>query len=142
MADQKLRVDITAKDRSRQAFSRVQKSLGRLKSSLLSVKGLIGAAFGALAVRALVKFVTNTVKASDAIVKTADAIGLSTDKLQELRFVWLGANMGAGGQVDGQCRHQPSVLLDHQFKCSVICPMRMFDCIAARFDRLLQRRSA
>jgi len=85
VADQKLRVDITARDRSRQAFSRVQRSLGALKKSLFSVKGLIGAAFGALAVRALVKFVTNTVKASDAIVKTADAIGISTDKLQELR---------------------------------------------------------
>ena len=57
-----------------------------LKKSLFSIKGLIGAAFGVLAVRALVKFVTHTVKASDAIVKTADAIGISTDKLQELRF--------------------------------------------------------
>ena len=51
MANQRLRVDITAKDRTRAAFSRVQRSLGALRMSLFNVKALIGAAFGALAVR-------------------------------------------------------------------------------------------
>ena len=86
MADRKLRVDITAKDKSRQAFSRVQKSLGALKKSLLNIKTLIGAAFAAVAVRALTRFVTKAVDAADAIAKTSRAIGISTDKLQELRF--------------------------------------------------------
>ena len=86
MADKRLRVDITAKDRTRAAFSRVQRSLGALKKSLFSVKGLIGAAFGVLAVRSITRFVTKTVQAADAIAKTSRAIGISSDKLQELRF--------------------------------------------------------
>ena len=86
MADQKLRVDITAKDRTKQAFSRVQKSLGALKKSLFSIKGLIGAAFAAVAVRALSKFVTSALDAADATAKTSRAIGITSDKLQELRF--------------------------------------------------------
>ena len=86
MADKKLRVDITAKDRTRQAFSRVQKSLGALRKSLFSIKGLIGAAFGALAVRSLARFVTGSIRAADAIAKTADKVGVTTDALQEYRF--------------------------------------------------------
>ena len=86
MADQRLRVDITAKDRTRQAFSRVQRSLGALKKSLFSIKGLIGAAFAAVAVRALSKFVTSALDAADATAKTSRAIGITSDKLQELRF--------------------------------------------------------
>ena len=76
MADQNLRVDITAKDRTKQAFSRVQKSLGALKKSLLNVKTLIGAAFAALAVRALAKFVTGALDAADSIAKTSREIGI------------------------------------------------------------------
>ena len=86
MADKRLRVDITAKDRTRAAFSRVQRSLGALKKSLFNVKALIGAAFGALAVRALSRFVTKAVDAADSIAKTSRAIGITSDKLQELRF--------------------------------------------------------
>ena len=86
MADKRLRVDITAKDRTRAAFSRVQRALGALKKSLFNVKALIGAAFGALAVRALSRFVTKAVDAADSIAKTSRAIGITSDKLQELRF--------------------------------------------------------
>jgi len=86
VADKRLRVDITAKDRTRAAFSRVQRSLGALKKSLFNVKALIGAAFGALAVRALSRFVTKAVDAADSIAKTSRAIGITSDKLQELRF--------------------------------------------------------
>ena len=86
MADKRLRVDITAKDRTRAAFSRVQRSLGALKKSLFNVKALIGAAFGALAVRALSRVVTKAVDAADSIAKTSRAIGITSDKLQELRF--------------------------------------------------------
>ena len=86
MADKRLRFDITAKDRTRAAFTRVQRSLRALKKSLFSVKGLIGAAFGVLAVRSITRFVTKTVQAADAIAKTSRAIGISSDKLQELRF--------------------------------------------------------
>ena len=86
MADKRLRVDITAKDRTRAAFSRVQRSLGALKKSLFNVKALIGAAFGALAVRSLSRFVTKAVDAADSIAKTSRAIGITSDKLQELRF--------------------------------------------------------
>ena len=86
MADKRLRVDITAKDRTRAAFSRVQRSLGALKKSLFNIKALIGAAFGALAVRAISRFVTKAVDAADAIAKTSRAIGITSDKLQELRF--------------------------------------------------------
>ena len=86
MADKRLRVDITAKDRTRAAFSRVQRSLGALKKSLFNVKALIGAAFGALAVRALSRFVTKAGDAADSIAKTSRAIGITSDKLQELRF--------------------------------------------------------
>jgi hypothetical protein len=86
VADQKLRVDITAKDRTKQAFSRVQKSLGALKKSLLNIKTLIGAAFAVVAVRALSKFVTSALDAADSIAKTSRAIGITSDRLQELRF--------------------------------------------------------
>ena len=86
MADKRLRVDITAKDRTRAAVSRGQRALGALKKALFNVKARIGAAFGALAVRALSRFVTKAGDAADSIAKTSRAIGITSDKLQELRF--------------------------------------------------------
>ena len=86
VADRKLRVELTAKDKTKRAFGSVQKSLGKLKSSLFNIKALIGAAFAAVAIRALKNFVTNTLDAADALAKTSRAIGLTTDTLQELRF--------------------------------------------------------
>ena len=86
VADRKLRVELTAKDKTKRAFGSVQKSLGKLKSSLFNIKTLIGAAFAGLAVRALKNFVTKTLDTADALAKTSRAIGLTTDALQELRF--------------------------------------------------------
>lgn len=86
VADRKLRVELTAQDKTKRAFGSVQKSLGKLKSSLFNIKTLIGAAFAGFAVRALKNFVTATLDTADALAKTSRAIGLTTDTLQELRF--------------------------------------------------------
>lgn len=75
-------ITIKAKDRTKQAFSSVQKSLGGIKGALFNAKtaiaGLVGVAgFGAL--------IGSSLKAADSLAKTSDKLGLSTEALGGLR---------------------------------------------------------
>lgn len=84
------RVDITGKDKTKQAFTAVQGRLKRLKSSLVSVKGamtlLIGAGFVTMGKSALAS--------ADAIGKFSDRAGVTTSQLQKMRFAFDLAGVG------------------------------------------------
>ena len=82
MADSKLEIVLAAKDISGKAFSQVQTKLSTLAKGLFSFKGALGGVLGVSGIGALV---TTSLAAADAIAKTADKVGLSTDALQELR---------------------------------------------------------
>ena len=80
MARNEIRTDITAKDKTKAAFSSVQRSMKKLKVGVLA----IGAAMTALGV-GLIALGKKALNFADEIAKTADAIGFSTSALQELR---------------------------------------------------------
>lgn len=78
--------DITAKDRTRRAFDSVQGNLSRTSRSLGAVKAALTAAFVTVGLAAVTRFTQKTIEQADAIAKTADALGVSTDALQEYRY--------------------------------------------------------
>ena len=78
----------------RRQVKRVNQRFRQFRSSVLSVRGAVGILAGGAGVGLLVK---RSIDAADSIAKTADAIGISTDALQELRFA---ADI-AGVSIDG-----------------------------------------
>lgn len=62
------------------------RSFDKLNAKMAKFGSAIRVAFGALAIRQIATFATDTVGQIDRIAKTADKIGLTTDSLQELRF--------------------------------------------------------
>ena len=86
MANERLNIDIHAQDKTRAAFASAQRSMSGFKSNVLSIKGALGATFAVAGVAALTSFTKKSLEAVDAIGKTADKLGISTDTLQEYRF--------------------------------------------------------
>ena len=80
MADENLKIQITAVDKTKQAFNSVSNQIKGLKAGALAIGGAV-AAIGAGFVVAAKK----TLDFADNLAKTADKIGVSTDALQELR---------------------------------------------------------
>lgn len=64
-------------------FGKVIKRMGRFAKRAVSLRGAIGVLVGGAGLGLLVK---RSIDAADTIGKTADAIGISTDALQEYRF--------------------------------------------------------
>lgn len=78
--------EITAEDKTREAFESVKRGLGGISESALSMKGVLSGAFAALSVGGVVAFVSQSLKVADSIDKTAKRAGVAASTLQELRF--------------------------------------------------------
>ena len=88
MATQQMKIDLTAKDKTGNAFRSLN---ARLEKTRKVAKSVVGAVLkvGAAAVALGAGFVVATKKAlefADGIAKTADKVGLSTDALQKYRY--------------------------------------------------------
>lgn len=88
MADQQLKIDLTAKDKTAAAFRALNNRLAATRSAAMAVGGAIGKV--TLAASALgAGFAVATKKAlsfADNIAKTADKVGISTTALQKYRY--------------------------------------------------------
>lgn len=83
MADENLRIRISAIDNTKKAFSAVTKGLGAVKNAVLSAKTAILALVGAGGFGYLIK---RSIDASDTLAKTATKIGTTTEALSRLRY--------------------------------------------------------
>ena len=77
------RINITAVDQTKAAFSSVSSGLKGITDSLFSMQGAIAAAIGIGGFGALIKSSFDTI---DALAKTSDKLGLTTEALAGLRF--------------------------------------------------------
>lgn len=88
MADQQLKIDLTAKDKTAAAFRALNNRLAATRTAAMAVGGAIGKV--TLAASALgAGFAVATKKAlsfADNIAKTADKVGISTTALQKYRY--------------------------------------------------------
>lgn len=83
MANQNLKIQITAIDRTRAAFRGIAVSLGKVRRALFSFQTAIVGAVGAAGLGLLVK---SSLDSIDALGKTASKLGVTTSELQKLRF--------------------------------------------------------
>lgn len=81
-----VRFDIRARDRSREAFDSVTRSLGGLQRGLGTVKAAISATLVATGATALATMEKRAIETADAIGKMADKVGVTTGTLQEYRY--------------------------------------------------------
>ena len=88
MANQKVGVTISAKDKTRAAFSKVTKSLGVLKKAVFNLKTGIGALVG---VGGFVALARAGLKSIDNIGKLSRTLGMTTEQLGTLQHM---ANLG------------------------------------------------
>ena len=78
-----LQVTISAKDRTKRAFSSVTGAMKKMKGAAFAATAAV-AAIGA----GLIAVIKKTVDFADKIGKTADMIGITTTELQKLRFAF------------------------------------------------------
>jgi hypothetical protein len=71
---------------SERQFKRAKTSASGLTKTLTSMTGVLGGLALAAGAVSLAHFIKENLEAADAIGKTADKIGVTTDQLQELRF--------------------------------------------------------
>ena len=84
MSSTKMEIVLAAKDTTARSFSSVEKKISGLKSSVLSLNGLLGAGAAAAGIG---YFIKKNLEAADAIAKTADSIGITTTSLQQYNFM-------------------------------------------------------
>jgi hypothetical protein len=77
------RINITAKDRTKGALGSVKQGLGGLKSTVFGVQGAIAALAGAGGFGVLIK---RSLATGDALGKTADKLGTTTEALAGMRL--------------------------------------------------------
>lgn len=88
MADQQLKIDLTAKDKTAAAFRSLNARLASTRKAATAVSGAIGKvtlAAGALGTGLFVA-TKKALNFADDIAKIADKVGVTTDALQEYRF--------------------------------------------------------
>ena len=83
---EKLRYEITAKDKSQAALRGVRNGLAKTGKAANLLKGALAGLGLALVTKRLASFTAQSIKTADAIAKTADKVGLSVRALQELRL--------------------------------------------------------
>lgn len=84
VGDPKLEIVLTAKEITGPAFNKVTGYAQKLGKEILSLQGAMTALAGAAGIGYLIK---QNLAAADAIAKTADSIGITTDKLQEYQYI-------------------------------------------------------
>ena len=88
MADQQLKIDLTARDKTAAAFRSLNTRLAATRKAATAVSGAIGKvtlAAGALGTGLFVA-TKKALNFADDIAKIADKVGVTTDALQEYRF--------------------------------------------------------
>jgi len=83
MANQDVRINIKAVDKTKAGFSGVTQGLKRVSGAVLNMKTALGGALGAAGLGLLVK---RSLDATDALAKTATRIGTTTEALSRLHF--------------------------------------------------------
>lgn len=83
MATQDVKIRITALDKTKGALGGIAKGLGAIARPLLSLKTLLAGLLGATGMTLLVR---QSLLATDALAKTADKIGTTTEALSALQF--------------------------------------------------------
>ncbi|MBA2881836.1 hypothetical protein HNR65_002167 [Desulfosalsimonas propionicica] len=84
MADHRLQIVLAGKDASQRAFRSVTSRIKGLTKSVFNMRNATVAAAGAAGIGYMIK---RNLEAADAIAKTADSVGISTDALQEYRYM-------------------------------------------------------
>jgi len=85
---------VTAKDRTKDAFSSVDKGLNNIKDKVFSVQGALLSLAG---VGGMGMLINSQIAAGDKLAKTSDKLDIQTDKLGQLRYAAeLYADMGNG----------------------------------------------
>lgn len=79
MADQNLRVNITAFDKTQRAFASVRAGLGKVKASVFNVRNSVVALGATLALKQFAKQI-------DELAKASGRLGLTVNELQSLQF--------------------------------------------------------
>jgi len=79
-------IPITATNKTDSTFNAINKNVKSVSNNLLSAKGAFAGFLGVAAVNQLTGFAKDSLEFADAIGKTADKLGVSTDALQEYRF--------------------------------------------------------
>lgn len=79
MADQKLRIQLTAIDRTQRAFATVNNGLMRVKNSIFSVQTAVTALVAGAGIQRFAEQI-------DRLAKTSRALGLTVNELQSLQF--------------------------------------------------------
>ena len=82
MANQDVRINIKAVDKTKAGFSGVSKGLKKVTGAVFSMKNAIVGAVGAAGFGALIKA---SINAGDELAKTADKLGVTTEALAGLR---------------------------------------------------------
>ena len=83
MANQNLKIQITAIDKTRAAFRSVASGLNAARRAIFSFQSAVVGAVGAAGLGLLVK---SSLDSIDALGKTASKLGVTTQELQKLRF--------------------------------------------------------
>lgn len=83
MADQKINITLAAIDKTRGAFGTITKSIGAVTSAVFSLKTAI---VGVVGVGGIGLLVRNSLLATDALSKTADKLGVTTEALGAMRY--------------------------------------------------------
>ena len=83
MANQDVRISIKAVDKTRAGFSSVTKGLKSVAGAVFSMKSAIASAVGIGGIGLMIQ---QSLKATDALAKTATRIGTTTEALSKLHF--------------------------------------------------------
>jgi len=83
MANQKLNIVITAFDKTKSAFRGISAGVGAVTSAVFSLKTALVGVVGAAGIGLLVR---NSLQATDALSKTAQKLGVTTESLSALRY--------------------------------------------------------
>lgn len=84
VGDPKLEIILTAKEATAGAFNKVTGYAQKLSKQIFSLQGVMTGLAGAAGIGYLIK---QNLAAADAIAKTSDKLGISTDALQEYRYM-------------------------------------------------------
>ena len=93
-ANESVRFDIEGKNKTTRAFQQANRGLQGLTSSASKLGFALAGAFSVIAVG---RFTKSTLESADAIGKFASRAGVTTDKIQKLRFAFELAGVGVEG---------------------------------------------
>ena len=82
---ERIKYELTAINKTKAAFSGVQRGLGKMKAAVVNVKTAFAGLLAGAAIRSFVKGIQTAVDKLDLISKTAGKIGITTTALQELQ---------------------------------------------------------